>query len=193
LTRRGPALISIRPVGACAPTCPWRDACCAWNGSRQMGPGRDAADTTPSSRARPRRAGATAASTHGFGTERLMPAWETGSSSRSELRIRRSALRGRRRRGGRPRDRVGVMPQRGRAAPAMTQAGGGGAQVEPTGEELAGGVMPPALDVELHPGRVRCVGDPVRDPVRVPRPGVRRVVGKKVRVISQPGTGRRAG
>ena len=31
--------------------------------------------------------------------------------------------------------------------------------------------MPSALDVELHPGRVRSVSDPVRNLVRVPRPG----------------------
>jgi len=45
--------------------------------------------------------------------------------------------------------------------------------------------MPSALDVELHPGRVRSVSDPVGDPFRVPRSGVRWVVGKQVRVISQ--------
>ena len=39
--------------------------------------------------------------------------------------------------------------------------------------------MPAALDVELHPGRVRSVSDLVRDPVRVPRPGVRWVVGDR--------------
>ena len=42
------------------------------------------------------------ASLLGFGTKRLMPAWRTASFSRSELRIRRLAARGRRRRAGRP-------------------------------------------------------------------------------------------
>jgi hypothetical protein len=45
--------------------------------------------------------------------------------------------------------------------------------------------MPSALDVELHPGRIRNVSDPVRGTVRVPRPGMGRVVGEQVRVISQ--------
>ena len=39
---------------------------------------------------------------------------------------------------------VGVVPQRGRAAAAAAEARGGVAQVEAAGEELAGGVMPPA-------------------------------------------------
>jgi hypothetical protein len=82
------------------------------------------------------------------------------------------------------------MPQRGRAA-AVAEPRGGVPHVEPADQELAGGAMPPALDVELHPGRDREVGDSVRDPVRVPRPGMRRVVGEQVRVISQPGTDRR--
>jgi hypothetical protein len=51
--------------------------------------------------------------------------------------------------------------------------------------------MPSALDVQLRRGRVRSLSDPVRDPVGVPRPGVRRVVGKQVRVISQLDTDRR--
>ena len=65
------------------------------------------------------------------------------------------------------------MPQRGRAAAAVAEAGGGVAQVEAAGEELAGGVVPSALDVELHPGGIRGRGDLVGDPVRVPRPGMR--------------------
>ena len=67
----------------------------------------------------------------------------------------------------------------------MTQAGGGVAQVEAAGEELAGGVMPSTLDVEPYPGRIGGLGDPVRGPVRVPRPGMGRVVGEQVRVIEQ--------
>jgi hypothetical protein len=51
--------------------------------------------------------------------------------------------------------------------------------------------MPTALDVEFDPGSGRDLGDPVRDPVRVPRPGVRRVVGEQIRVISQFDTDRR--
>jgi hypothetical protein len=50
-------------------------------------------------------------------------------------------------------DRVSVMLQRGRAAARVTEPGGGVAQVEPGGEELAGGVVPHRLDVELDSGR----------------------------------------
>ena len=39
--------------------------------------------------------------------------------------------------------------------------------------------MPSALDVDLHPGRVRSVSDLVRDPVLISRPGVRWVVGDR--------------
>ena len=45
--------------------------------------------------------------------------------------------------------------------------------------------MPPALDVELHPGGIGGCGDLVGDPVRVPRPGMRRIVGEQVRVSSE--------
>jgi hypothetical protein len=76
------------------------------------------------------------------------------------------------------------VPQGGGAA-AVAEAGGGVAQVEPAGEELAGGVVPSALDVELYPGRVRGVSDPLGYPVRVPRLGVCGIVGKQVGVISQ--------
>jgi len=72
-----------------------------------------------------------------------------------------------------------------RAAAAVAEAGGSVAQVKAVGQELAGGVMPSAFDVELHPGHGRSVSDPVRDPVRVPRPGVRWVVGEQVGIISQ--------
>jgi hypothetical protein len=67
----------------------------------------------------------------------------------------------------------------------VAEAGGGVPEVEAADEELAGGVVAAALDVEFHPGRGRSVGDPVRDPVRVPRPGVGRVVGEQVGVVSQ--------
>ena len=82
------------------------------------------------------------------------------------------------------------MAEGSRAAAAVAETGGGVAQVEAAGQELAGGVMPAALDVELNPGGIRCRGDLVSDPVRVPRPGMRRVVGKQVRVISQLDTDR---
>jgi hypothetical protein len=39
-------------------------------------------------------------------------------------------------------DRVGVVPQRCRAAAAVAEAGGGVAQIEAASEELAGGVVP---------------------------------------------------
>ena len=77
------------------------------------------------------------------------------------------------------------MPKRGRAAAAVAEPRGGVAQVEAAGEELAGGVVPPALDVELHPGGICGCSDLVGNPVRVPRPGMRWVVGEQVRVISQ--------
>ena len=76
------------------------------------------------------------------------------------------------------------MPESGAAA-AVAEARGGVAEVEAAGEELAGGEMPPALDVELHLGGIRGGGDLVSDPVRVPRSGMRRVVGEQVRVISE--------
>jgi hypothetical protein len=50
----------------------------------------------------------------------------------------------RRRLVGRPRDRICVVPERGRAAPAVAEAGGGVAQVEAVGQELAGDLMPSA-------------------------------------------------
>jgi len=66
----------------------------------------------------------------------------------------------------------------------VAEARGGVAEVVTAGEELAGGVVPPALDVELYVGGIRSLGDLVRGPVWVPRPGVPRVVGKQVGVIS---------
>src|ERR1022692_289728 len=45
--------------------------------------------------------------------------------------------------------------------------------------------MPAALDVELHPGRISGLGHLVRGPVRVPRPGMGRVVGEQVCVLTQ--------
>ena len=51
----------------------------------------------------------------------------------------------------------------------------GVARIEAAGQELAGRVVPPALDVELHPGGIRGRGDLVGGPVRVPRPGMSRV------------------
>jgi hypothetical protein len=77
------------------------------------------------------------------------------------------------------------MPQGGRAAAAVAEAGGGVPQVEAARQELAGGVMPSALDVELHPNGGCDLGDLVGGPVGVPRPGVDRVVGEQVCVIAQ--------
>ena len=82
-------------------------------------------------------------------------------------------------------DRVGIVPQRGGTAATVAQAGGGVAQVEAAREELAGRVMATTLDVELDPGGGCRLGDLVRGPVGVPRPGMRRVVGEQVRVIEQ--------
>jgi hypothetical protein len=82
-------------------------------------------------------------------------------------------------------DRVGVVPQGGRAAAAVAEAGGGVTQVEAASKELAGGVVPSALDVELHPGHDGGLGDLVRGPVRVRRTRVSRVVGEEERLIVQ--------
>ena len=67
----------------------------------------------------------------------------------------------------------------------MAEARRGVAQVEPGREQLAGRVVPSALDVELDSGRVGGLGDLVGGPVRVPRPGMGGVVGEQVRVIAQ--------
>src|SRR6266487_5412076 len=58
-------------------------------------------------------------------------------------------------------DRVGVVPERGRPAAAVAEPRGGVAQVEAGGEELAGGVVPEPLDVELHPGGRSGISHPV--------------------------------
>jgi len=80
-------------------------------------------------------------------------------------------------------DRVGIVPKRGRAAAAVAEAGSGVAQIEAAGEELAGGVVPSALDIELHSGGGCGLGDLVCGLVRVPWPGVGRIVREQVRVI----------
>ena len=85
-------------------------------------------------------------------------------------------------------DRVGVAPQRGCTGPAVAETRGGVAQVQAARKELAGGEVPAALDVELHPGRIGRFGHPVRGPVRVPRLGVGGVVGEQVRVSWQMDT-----
>src|SRR5437764_12045772 len=61
---------------------------------------------------------------------------------------------------------IGVMPKGGGAAATVAKARGGVAQVESAGQELAGGVVPAALDVEVHPGGLRGLGDLVCGPVR---------------------------
>jgi hypothetical protein len=60
----------------------------------------------------------------------------------------------------------------------MPESGGGVAEVEARGEELAGGVVPDSLDVQVDPGGLGKVADAVGDPVGVPRAGVRGVVGE---------------
>ena len=77
------------------------------------------------------------------------------------------------------------MPQRSGTAAAAAEAGCGVAQVKAAGQELAGGVVPTPLDIEIRPGSLRGGSDLVGDPVRVPRPGVGRVVGEQVRIIAQ--------
>jgi len=47
------------------------------------------------------------------------------------------------------------VPQGGGAAAAMAEARRGVAQVEPGREQLAGRVVPQALDVQLDPSRAR--------------------------------------
>lgn len=82
------------------------------------------------------------------------------------------------------RDRVGVLAQGGGAAAAVAEAGGGLTQVRAADQELARGAVASALDVEFYPSRVRSLGDPVRNPVRVPLPGMRWVIREQVRVLS---------
>src|SRR5215831_18753751 len=82
-------------------------------------------------------------------------------------------------------NRVSVMPERCCTASAVAKTCGGVPQVEAAGEELAGGVMPTALDVQLHADRVRGVSDLVSGPVWVPWLSVGGVVGEQVRVICQ--------
>ena len=52
-------------------------------------------------------------------------------------------------------DPVSVVPQGGRAASAVAEAGGGVPQVEAAREELAGGVMPSTFDVDRAPQATR--------------------------------------
>jgi hypothetical protein len=53
----------------------------------------------------------------------------------------------------------------------VAETGGGVPQVEAASEQLASGVVPTALDVEIHRGCISGGGDLVRHPVRVPWPG----------------------
>ena len=127
------------------------------------------------------------------GRERGRPA--RVSIAADQFRLIRQALQCR------PRDSgiaVGTSPPAGRhhTGTAPPQRGDPAVRAavprrgERSGTELAGGVVPPAFDVELHPGHIRGRSDLVGDPVRVPRPGMRRVVGERVRVIAQLDTDR---
>ena len=58
------------------------------------------------------------------------------------------------------------MPQRGRATAAVAEAGGGVPQVEAAGQELAGGVVPQALDGELDTRRGRQMTLPMAEFLR---------------------------
>ena len=82
------------------------------------------------------------------------------------------------------------MPERRCIASAVSKTCGGVPQVESAGEELAGGVMSAALDVQLHTGRVCGLSDAVSGPVGVPWLGVGGVIGKQVRIICQRGADR---
>jgi hypothetical protein len=59
-------------------------------------------------------------------------------------------------------DRVGVVAQGGGAAAAVAEAGGGVAQVDASGQELAGRIVPQRLDVESYSRGPGDLGDLVR-------------------------------
>jgi len=66
----------------------------------------------------------------------------------------------------------------------VAEARGGIVEVEAADQELAGVVMPSALNVELDRGRGGRLGDLVRGPVGVPRLGMGWVVGEQIGVVS---------
>jgi hypothetical protein len=66
----------------------------------------------------------------------------------------------------------------GGAAAGVHEPSGGVSKVETGGEGLAGGVVPQCLDVELDSGRGGQVRDAAARPVWIPRPGIRRLVGR---------------
>src|SRR6516225_7023277 len=64
--------------------------------------------------------------------------------------------------------RVGVVAQCGRTAAAVAEARGGVAQVDASGQELAGRIVPQRLDVERYSRGPGDLGDLVRYPIGVP-------------------------
>jgi hypothetical protein len=81
--------------------------------------------------------------------------------------------------------RVGVVPQRGRAAAAIAKTRRGVTQVEPRREHLTRRVVPQPFDVELDADRGGEVAGLMRGPVGIPRPGAHRVIREHVGVLRQ--------
>src|SRR5262249_53087181 len=77
-------------------------------------------------------------------------------------------------------DWIGVVAQGSGPAATVAQASGSVAEIDPTGQELASGVMPERLGAQAHPGMRRYLGYLVGHPVRVPRRGTERVGGEHV-------------
>jgi hypothetical protein len=78
-------------------------------------------------------------------------------------------------------DRVGVVAQRGGPA-AVAEAGGGVAQVDASGQELAGRIVPQRLDIQGYSRGPGDLGDLVGYLVGIPGPFAERVGGEHVRV-----------
>jgi hypothetical protein len=83
------------------------------------------------------------------------------------------------------RHRISVVAQRCCSASAVPEACRGVTQVKPGREELAGGVGPQFLDVELDTRRSRQVADLMRGPVGIPWRAMHRVVGEQVGIRGQ--------
>ena len=87
---------------------------------------------------------------------------------------------------------MGVDLEGGGAAAAMAEAGGGVADVDAGGEQVRGGVVPQALDIDRNPRHLGRAGDLVGGPVGVPRRRAA-VVGEHERVPGQLDPGRGPG
>jgi hypothetical protein len=83
------------------------------------------------------------------------------------------------------RHRVGVVPQCGRSAAAVTKTRCCLTQVKPRREQLTCRVVPQPFDIELDAGRRRQVAGLMRGPVRIPWPGAHRIIREHVGIIGQ--------